>query len=250
MAESKDRCWAASLGDCEGKLSLEHYFSECIFPDQTVHVKGFPWCKDNHKPVRIETLGRNMLCEKHNTELSPVDANMPRILVAFEDSTRLLEARRRLSQRHWRHHHFCVDARLLERWCLKTLINLAYRKELDVNLAGPGMAIPAEELVRIAFGRTEFTAPAGLYMRATKNETISVIHGLHITTTVSDRGELVAGQFTIFGHRFVLNLLPGAIRTNDGSSLLHRDVRMYFSTKDDKGRDVRSHLVELVWPSG
>lgn len=33
-------CWAASLGDCEGKISREHLVSQALFPDGNITVSG------------------------------------------------------------------------------------------------------------------------------------------------------------------------------------------------------------------
>ena len=33
-------CWANSLGDCGGSISREHYVSECVFPSQSIFVRG------------------------------------------------------------------------------------------------------------------------------------------------------------------------------------------------------------------
>ena len=241
------KCWAESLRDCEGSISLEHYVSECIFRDREVKVKGFPWCKGEFKSVRIETLGRNMLCVKHNSELSPVDASMIRVIDELEKSAALLDVRRNMLCRHWNVVRFSINSRLLERWCLKTLINVAYGRELDVNLSYSGLSIPVAELVRVAFGKSEFEKPAGLYMQASNGDTISLSEGLQIKTTTSDKGELVGGQFNLFGYPFVLSILPSAIAATDWSNLLHRDVKMIYQTKDDKNRDVRSHELRLVW---
>jgi hypothetical protein len=206
MAESPgkdDRCWAHSLGDCAGPISLEHYVSECIFPDREVTVKGFPWLNGETKSVRIETLGRNMLCKEHNSELSPLDASMAQMLRTLEKSADLIDARRTLRNRHWTRYRFVIDARLLERWCLKTLLNVSYRRELNVNLTDPNLSIPVEELVRIAFGRSEFNAPAGLYIKAKANDTVSLRVGIGIRTTISDKGELVGGSFDLFGFKYL-----------------------------------------------
>lgn len=48
--QSNDRqtvkgCWAASLGDCEGKISWEHLVSESLLPEGGIMVRGLHWCK-------------------------------------------------------------------------------------------------------------------------------------------------------------------------------------------------------------
>ncbi len=238
-------CWASSLGDCQGGITAEHYVSECIFPGREVMVKGFPWCRQEHKAIRIERLVRNMLCEEHNSALSPVDAVMPKIFKTLEDASALMDARRKVHSRSWTVKHFRIDVRLLERWCLKTLINVSYPLDFDVSRGTGTLAVPSNELVKIAFGRSEFMKPAGLYLQAAVNEHISLRAGVSITKYGFDKDELNLGQFDLFGLRFVLNLLPKEVESMDGSQLLYQRVKSVFNVKDDKGRDVRSHVLDL-----
>ena len=67
-------CWAWSLGDCGGGISREHYVSQSVFPDQSIFVQGIDWCLDEAKEIRIETLTAKILCKRHNTALSELDA--------------------------------------------------------------------------------------------------------------------------------------------------------------------------------
>jgi hypothetical protein len=60
-------CWAASLGNCKGKLSREHVISDGIFDRENVVAFGFPWCKTTNELLagqhglldqRLPALGR------------------------------------------------------------------------------------------------------------------------------------------------------------------------------------------------
>lgn len=73
-ANAVEGCWAASLGNCSGRISREHLVSECLFADQSVFVQGLDWCLDAAKEVRIESLTGKVLCEAHNRGLSELDA--------------------------------------------------------------------------------------------------------------------------------------------------------------------------------
>ena len=68
------------------------------------------------RKMRVETLVRNILCEKHNQQLSELDANAKLAMDTLCDAVMLLEARKNLLSRGWRRLHFTVNnlsARLL-----------------------------------------------------------------------------------------------------------------------------------------
>jgi hypothetical protein len=243
-SERAKRCWAYSLGDCEGVLSLEHYISACLFADMEVMVRGFGWCRDKAKSVRIETLGRNMLCEKHNNALSPLDANAAIAFRTLEESARLLDVRRDLRARHWTAKQFTIDVSLLERWCVKTLINLNFKSNFKLARDPDLFGVPSKGLVDIAFGKRNFTGAGGLYIRGRAGDQVTFRRQVSIqtTTTIEDQ-RVVACRFDLFGYPLMLNLLHNEIALQDGSVLLHREAKMWFTTKDDRGRDVKSHLV-------
>jgi hypothetical protein len=243
-AKEVQGCWAASLSDCDGGISREHLISECLFSDKEIVVKGFSW-RPEEKPIRIEALVSKILCVKHNRELSELDANAKRTFEALTESINLWNARSMLRNRHWTIQEYFVDMRLLERWCLKTLINLHYEGQWYIDSASlPG--VPSKELVEIVFGRRAFTDSAGLYTQAKSGD--SMIFHTGITVGATTQGQnLVAGRFNLWGYRFVLSLLPYPIGTNDGSHLLHRETKCWFRTKDFKDRNVKSHIVTFEY---
>jgi len=120
-------CWAASLGDCKGKISREHLVSECLLPEGGIRVSGFPWCKDEPKFVGNAALVGNILCEKHNSELSELDSSAKRSFDILNESWRLYGIRSKIINRRWPQKTFIIDGVLLERWFVKTFINLIRR---------------------------------------------------------------------------------------------------------------------------
>src|SRR6266852_1495873 len=74
-ASAKSRqCRAPSLNDCDGGISHEHVVFKCLFPNGEITVRGFPWCREKPKSFRIERLTHQIICAKHNNELSNLDA--------------------------------------------------------------------------------------------------------------------------------------------------------------------------------
>ena len=156
------KCWAQCLGDCGGPMSREHIVSKCLY-GQNVKVKGLPWCKVEWSYRSIDNLTSKILCKDHNSRLSDVDDGARHTLDTIIDAFALWNLRSRIINRRWTVRHFATDMLLLERWCLKTLINT------NLNLK-PGWPIKGDspnltdELVRITFGMERFKRPMGLYV--------------------------------------------------------------------------------------
>jgi hypothetical protein len=240
-------CWAAPLGSCGGVLSHEHLISECLFPGKEIHVRGFSWCPDV-KPLRIETLTAKILCEKHNRELSELDASVKDSLEALRDSVILFTRRSSLRSRRWTIRQFTVNMLLLERWCMKTLINFNYKGKWRMNPESSALGVPSKELIEIAFGRRKFEDAGGLYLVTKKGASITLLEGAISVGATTDGDRLVAGRFDLWGYPFVLSILPSPITMTDGSLLMRHEIKQWFQTHDDKGRLVKSHLVTCIYP--
>ena len=48
--------------------------SSGLLKGRTVRVKGFPWLEGQEKEIGVGSLQSRRLCEHHNHELSPLDA--------------------------------------------------------------------------------------------------------------------------------------------------------------------------------
>jgi hypothetical protein len=237
------QCWANCLGDCDEGMSQEHLVSECLF-DSEVNVKGLPWCKNEHKKLPIRILTSKILCRYHNTALSEVDAAAKHTFDTLGAAYDLYERRKAIQARNWTVKYFETDMLLLERWCLKTLIN--------INLSNqPGLPIEGDlkELVRVAFGLDKFTPPKGLYMMAVKGQKLDLVQGAMNVSTQSMNDKLAGAKFILWGIPFFLNLVPEAIQLNHGQGhLLRGGMKHWFSTWDKKNRPVKSHLVTFTYP--
>ncbi|MGA7244568.1 MAG: hypothetical protein WBX19_15375 [Terracidiphilus sp.] len=245
----EQRCWAHPLGDCEGVISQEHYVSECLYPGGEINVRGFPWCKDAFVPLPIRKLTSGILCVKHNNALSELDANANIALNTMRDAMTLFTARDKMRSRRWTVHHFNVNMLLLERWCLKTLINIHFNGKWRFDPESDELGLPPEGLIRVAFGRSRFEGAAGLYFVSKVGAQISMIEGAISIGATTDGNRLVAGRFQLWGLPFVLTLLPTAIHAVDGAALMRHEIKQWFQTHDDKGRKVNSHLVIFTYPS-
>ncbi len=83
------KCYAKNLGNCQGLITREHYISKSVLEiaGKKIQVSGFPW-QENNKPIDIgiNSLASNILCEFHNSQLSPLDENGRKLLFALKTS--------------------------------------------------------------------------------------------------------------------------------------------------------------------
>lgn len=147
-------CWASCLGDCEGRSSREHLFSSNLF-GSSVTVTGGPY---GDEPLRIGTgsLVSRILCEKHNSDLSPLDAEAGRFSQHLDELFARHEERTDQYQRgeggSWEVIEYSADRDLLTRWFTKTTINLANVLPFVVGWSSGREPIdPPEALVRTVF---------------------------------------------------------------------------------------------------
>jgi hypothetical protein len=196
-------CWASSLGDCD-RMSKEHIVSKALFLGDTVEVHGFPWCKDAPKTIGMRNLTTTILCRRHNSLLSPVDQAAVRAFQALREMTRVSMLRLGMRDKFCRVVKYHVDGPKLERWFLKTLINLIAGTAIRIGDATNG-GIPTSELVEIAFGYRTFTPRAGLFAAIYVGQRVDPGENVQVAPLQRD-GRVEGGLFSFRGHRFLLFL--------------------------------------------
>ena len=236
-------CWAAPLGNCGGGISHEHYVSECVFPNQSIFVQGLDFCLDKPKELRIESVTAKILCKDHNSALSELDSAAGSAFKVIRDYANMTTERDKTPYINWMPMQFTIDGPRLERWCLKTLLNFSFNRQLII---GPGThdagTVPGE-LVRIAFGIEEFMSGRGLYTAFKQKETF--IFDDHFRYVAKAQGSnLAMGLFSLGGFRFYLNLLPVANRyTNiEDSQVFYRQTHFKYQL----GQRF-SHGLSITW---
>lgn len=103
---------------------------------------------------------------------------------------RLTNVRGQMKPRPWNVVTYRINGQLLERWLLKTLINICCNGEYPIGRGSTVPGKPSEQLVRTAFGLDSFEGRAGLHfvvrtgMKAPSADTVNfcplIKNGLHI----------------------------------------------------------------------
>jgi len=197
-------CWAAQLGNCSGRITGKHIVSRGLIDSDSVEVFGFPWLNGEKKVLPKDSLTHNVLCEKHNGELSNVDASA---IEAFNSIRNLyLSSVSRLnSDKDSRTiESSSIDGLLLERWFLKTLIDFMYQGDYPIGDSKNKAGFPSGELVEVAFGRKGFRAPSGLYVIYPDLHLYPFGRIEFVPIIKNDYSHIAGGVFSFGGPRFLL----------------------------------------------
>ena len=198
-------CWANRLGNCGGGNSKEHIISRGIFSGPAVRVYGLPWCK-GEKEIGIDSLTGKMLCITHNNALSHIDDEGIRAFKIFQEMSRLTEVRKKMRPRPWHIAKYRLDGSKVERWFLKTLINLCYPGQNHVSGLSFGHGDLFEQLVRIAFGLDSFSGRAGLCSAVSIGQQIDSTDRVEFVPLLDLTKCVAGGLFSFRGFRFLLFL--------------------------------------------
>jgi hypothetical protein len=158
--------------------------SRSQFDGDAITVQGLPWCKEP-KVVGLSSLVAKNLCRAHNNNLSPVDLEAKRFKDALGAISRtpVVPVRMRF------------DARLIERWLLKTTINLALQEP------GSGLELNPD-IVQRAFGLASTPRSQGFFAVAELHEEQSYNSAIRFESMVRKKdGRLVIGAFVLHGWR-------------------------------------------------
>ena len=138
------RCYASAIGGCDS-ISREHVVTRSLFGDGPVLTSGLRVPPDT--PIGIDSLVANILCAKHNSELSPLDAEIKVLgdtCLAFLKQAQSLQV--------------TVSGPLIERWLLK----LAIGSTASGWIYGVKI-VPPREVIETLFGIRAFPPTVGMF---------------------------------------------------------------------------------------
>jgi len=246
-------CWAAVLGNCSEAISKEHLVSKSLFKDTALSVQGLPWCEDKPKKIGIASLTSKVLCVKHNNALSEVDAAGAHAFDVLREMRKLSNVRRKLRPKRWNVVRFTINGDLLERWFLKTMINITYSGAYSSGLMSQYIEKPTKELVQIAFGHQRFRGKSGLYAAAFVGQLLYSSDTVEFTPLLKHERHIMGAFFSFRGFRFLLSLIPEAApKTLKGVRGLSEDWAnsrlLYHPEKiNHKIGKHLSHVVRFSW---
>ena len=246
-------CWADHIGGCDTKISREHYVSDNFFTSTSVKVEGLAWCKAEPKIIGISAATAKILCRTHNSSLSPLDAEIGKFMHAIREHMRLSSVRGKLAQTPLQILRFKINARFLERWLLKVLLNLMFESRFLIGRSGIEVGRPPEDLVRTVFGLTSFEGKAGMYVGAHMGLTMTMGETLEFSPLLEDDKYVLGGFFKVGGMLFYLCLEPEGVMVpfnqipGVDSDWSTTELKWHFQKMKAMHGRYLSHTIEFQW---
>lgn len=187
-------------------------------------MQGFHWCTDAPVEIGIANLTAKILCKTHNSDLSDIDSGGAHAFNQFRELTRLKNVREGMKERRWTIKKYYVDGELLERWLLKTLINIGYGKEHPIGSDSIAPGKPTDRLVKIAFGKESFQGRAGMYTVAQVGMNVALEERVCFDALLNRDHKVVGALFRFRGMTFLLSLEPEGVDSLRGISFKGEDL--------------------------
>jgi|SRR5581483_6814647 len=249
------QCWAKSLGDCSPQQSREHYISASLFEGPTIKVQGFSWCVDKQIEIGLSSAVSKILCKHHNEILSPVDQAGAQVFDTFRKIRKLEMVRDRLKPHRWHIIRHDIDGPILERWFIKTAINLVCVQTEEVHWleSSTPRFEPPSLLVDVVFGKRSLPPDMGLFFAVHEGQAVETGDHINFAPLVLNEG-VAAGLFEFRGFRFLISLwnqpmpkrplfLNNLPEGWDKACLLPRVEHLYFNS-----RGYPSQKLTIKWP--
>jgi hypothetical protein len=202
-------CWAKAISGCSAVQSREHYISKSLFDGSLIRIQGFRWCKDEEVEIGIGAAASKILCKTHNERLSDLDMAAGYSFACFRKIMTLENTRKTMAPRLWSVQRHQINGRLLERWFLKTLINLVCVQDATLTwIGGLERTKPPTPLVEQCFGLRPINPPHGMHAAVGAGQSIDFRDYVKFAPiTKAGTVEIAGGMFEFHGLRFVMSLV-------------------------------------------
>jgi hypothetical protein len=239
------KCFASPLGGCDGGITGEHYWSRTILEQvagdsSTVKVAGMAFAGDA-SPHRygVSSLVANILCRKHNSALSPLDAAAGRFFAAF----------RSINSKSWDRGtgSFALFAGPdIERWMLKVFLANVVAGVMKDGPRRVKVASPIDPiLLRALFLGTPMSRGAGIYFVEPSEGRFTPGHlsfqPLLIRATPNE-GHLAGIHVNLNGFTFVLTTVDVDLRAFGFLDTWYRPRQVWI-----RHHSIR-RVIEFGWP--
>ena len=182
--------------------------SNTLFMNDVVSVQGFPWCKDIPKQIGLSGLTAKILCDHHNNSLSSVDTAGAQGFSVLREMRRLANVREQMKPQVWKVVNYRIYGPDLERWFLKTLINLCCDHDYPIGRDCDVVGRPTEQFVQIAYGLKRFENRAGLYFIVHEGMQVNSTDTVGFSPLIKNHERIEGGLFAFRGLRCLLFLEP------------------------------------------
>jgi len=217
------------------KISKEHYISNNILADfeknRAVKLAGLPWMeKQTFNLLSRSKLVSNILCTKHNQDLSPFDREAGDFLRCIKDFDAGFNIETPVNEVKQ------FNGEYIEKWMLKTICALIASGQVAQN----GHRVPVilkEIYVDLLFNNAAWPDGWGLYFKAPVNTQVHKFDSVNIMPMMGN-GEVKCVEFLL--HNFTFYLALGKPDNPDHSGIRHIHKIQFTDGKVTK-------IMELQW---
>lgn len=217
-------CYASPLANCCSKRSREHYISKSLLEylnrDNGLTVSGLPWIEGEDELLSPGAFASRVLCARHNSALSPLDAIAVRIFKSFDEQGAAGSGQQLL---------WLFSGHDLERWLLKILCGIACSKNLSFH-DEVDLSIPKYWL-EILWGVAEFPDEQGLYVCKARGHRFEGSRGLQLRA-ITGRGRLTGMGLWVCGYELILSMSGFPSRVFDQREVVYRPLEFYVTGRD------------------
>ena len=199
---SHPKCYANKLNNCSEKISREHYISNNLLGElehnKTVKIAGLAWIDEKEfKLMSRASLGSNILCTKHNSQLSSLDAEIKKLYQTIIDFDKDFNSQTPMLALK------TINGNLIEKWMLKTLVGMIVSKQIINKATGKPITKVAETYIEILFNNHKFPETWGLYFPKPQSEIIHKFDSISFMPMIGN-DEVKAAGFLICNFKFYL----------------------------------------------
>jgi hypothetical protein len=200
-ASSNEECYASELANCTKAKSGEHWISagvmKILAQDGPLTIGGLPGqAPGTVNQLSVDALRSNILCTRHNSALSPLDALAARFFGSFPHVTGNVPPKAGLRL-------FCGPD--IERWMLKILCGGVYSGILRARTKGPFRWRPQPAWLHHLYTGTPIPAPCGLYLSQKPGDWVNTSQAVEVAC-LSNGANAYGLIVVIHGFRFIFTM--------------------------------------------
>jgi hypothetical protein len=231
-------CYLQCFNDCSGDISKEHYVSDTVLAElehlNTVKIAGLPWIpREQFKKVGKSGLSSKILCRRHNSSLSPLDAEAGRLVRTigkFDSEFNTANPKPEIAI-------FCGEN--IERWMLKTVCGMVAAKQVSQD-GNPVASKILETWPELLVDTTKWPPAWGLYATLPDKQIYHSRSFAFVAKTRPDNYNVLAAEFVLHGIQFSLVL---GKPNQPAARGIYRPRTLRFSN------DAVEKLIEISWES-
>lgn len=236
-----ESCYLKTTLNCSTKTSKEHYISRSVLQQlgEPLRWTGLPWEKPGVEiDYGLNSLSSHILCDRHNSALSPLDQLASNAFRSIRGSSDELNVRSISRRKKW----FLVSGEALELWAFKTICGLFYASVAAQNKQSLNKA---------------YSIDVSRFEKAVRQRSVDAGCGLYVTPHTGERKPLVYAPLSVEQEKRVIGVRIGLAALEFDIILDPTGVNFDYLKRNFLYRpwfinlfsQQRTHTIVLSWPS-